>query len=503
MYVDTSHSHRTETVVHSDAAFASVSYLRVQDTELVEKPAGSYGREAVQAALHAPPLLDPLGQRTLAAAQWSGDAEAPAMDAAPSAGDEAPAARVAPAEPSVHRAGAWVAVGDVAGPPTGAFEDEVRACFERLATALAAHGLGMTDLAHVNVSLASQALFPAFNAVYRTYFGAAPPSRACVAVPLGEGGARVLLDAVAHHDTQPPRRRALHVQSRSYWAPANIGPYSQAVCTDHRVWIAGQIGMEPSTLAVPHDAPLQAALALQHARRIVLAVREWSYAPREGYVEGGMCYVAAAHAAALASAVARVWHAANAAGDDDDGDDDVHAHQQSIEDTAWLGEERTPADIPLLIVQLAPDALPKHAAVEWQLTASTGRSQYVPHDDDDEVEAYGTPAHAAGSFVRAEVRCTYRMAYAARLGTAMGVATLAPAPGQADTEDAHAAEVCTRLASALQIRLVHRGEGAAADRLLARLVERRATAHVPALGWGLVGEALTQAADAAALVFLV
>ena len=25
------------------------------------------------------------------------------------------------------------------------------------------------------------------------------------------------------------RREALHVQSTSYWAPANIGPYSQAV----------------------------------------------------------------------------------------------------------------------------------------------------------------------------------------------------------------------------------------------------------------------------------
>ena len=29
--------------------------------------------------------------------------------------------------------------------------------------------------------------------------------------------------------TSTARREALHVQSTSYWAPANIGPYSQAV----------------------------------------------------------------------------------------------------------------------------------------------------------------------------------------------------------------------------------------------------------------------------------
>ena len=37
------------------------------------------------------------------------------------------------------------------------------------------------------------------------------------------------LDCVACHDGSETLRRNLHVQSVSFWAPANIGPYSQAV----------------------------------------------------------------------------------------------------------------------------------------------------------------------------------------------------------------------------------------------------------------------------------
>ena len=31
------------------------------------------------------------------------------------------------------------------------------------------------------------------------------------------------------HEVMPPPREAMHVQSISHWAPANIGPYSQAI----------------------------------------------------------------------------------------------------------------------------------------------------------------------------------------------------------------------------------------------------------------------------------
>jgi len=92
-----------------------------------------------------------------------------------------------------------------------------------------------------------------------------------------------------------PARKALHVQSRSYWAPANIGPYSQAISTPvtppddqyQQIWtvaVAGQIPLIPQTMTLPslesqYDNPektnnelgdfkLHTVLALQHLWRI-------------------------------------------------------------------------------------------------------------------------------------------------------------------------------------------------------------------------------------------
>ena len=71
-------------------------------------------------------------------------------------------------------------------------------------------------------------LFARLNAIYGAYFGSSPPARACVAVNLPEN-IRVKLDCIAYAEKKPGDRQALHVQGLSYWAPANIGPYSQAI----------------------------------------------------------------------------------------------------------------------------------------------------------------------------------------------------------------------------------------------------------------------------------
>ena len=77
----------------------------------------------------------------------------------------------------------------------------------------------------MNVYLSSMSLFAEVNAFYATQFGVSPPARACIAVDL-LGDNRIKLDCFA---CAVPERRALHVQGLSYWAPANIGPYSQAI----------------------------------------------------------------------------------------------------------------------------------------------------------------------------------------------------------------------------------------------------------------------------------
>ena len=91
-------------------------------------------------------------------------------------------------------------------------------------------------------------------------------------------------------------KQGLHVQSMSHWAPANIGPYSQAVSiplqedsdTPRLVYIAGQIPLVPETMqpmeflqqTTNSAFRKQADLALRHATRIgiEMGVKCWNHA---------------------------------------------------------------------------------------------------------------------------------------------------------------------------------------------------------------------------------
>ncbi|KAI1622836.1 hypothetical protein EDD37DRAFT_444481 [Exophiala viscosa] len=133
--------------------------------------------------------------------------------------------------------------------------------------------------------------FASVNSVYSALFRPGepnPPARVTLACGLPddvEVSLSIILDL-------GPRsaRRGLHVQSRSYWAPANIGPYSQAICVPiqrgedvdlnvhdagllETVHMAGQIPLVPHTMQLPvvvsARAFLRAAvISLQHLWRI-------------------------------------------------------------------------------------------------------------------------------------------------------------------------------------------------------------------------------------------
>lgn len=75
--------------------------------------------------------------------------------------------------------------------------------------------------------------YKAINEVYTSWLGKRnPPVRVCVECPLN---VHIVLDATAYKENQEcgdknaHKRHTMHVQSISHWAPANIGPYSQAV----------------------------------------------------------------------------------------------------------------------------------------------------------------------------------------------------------------------------------------------------------------------------------
>lgn len=93
---------------------------------------------------------------------------------------------------------------------------------------LATHNLDLSHCTNINVFLSSMDLFARVNAIYGTFFGVSPPSRACVGVDLPPG-IHIKIDAIAYVEATSTERQALHVQGLSYWAPANIGPYSQAI----------------------------------------------------------------------------------------------------------------------------------------------------------------------------------------------------------------------------------------------------------------------------------
>lgn len=78
-------------------------------------------------------------------------------------------------------------------------------------------------------------LFKEMNTVYGSFFGVGPPARTCVSIKLPMGS-RIMLDCIAFEQTPKSPRIPLHVQSLSYWSPANIGPYSQAIIVS-TIWM--------------------------------------------------------------------------------------------------------------------------------------------------------------------------------------------------------------------------------------------------------------------------
>lgn len=107
-------------------------------------------------------------------------------------------------------------------------EEATSSLLTRLRARLQEDGLALADVRHVNLSVADMAAFGQVNRVYLDFFGQEPPSRVCVQLPLGTR--RLLLECLAiSPDVCPTPAAHMHVQGISYWAPANIGPYSQAV----------------------------------------------------------------------------------------------------------------------------------------------------------------------------------------------------------------------------------------------------------------------------------
>lgn len=93
--------------------------------------------------------------------------------------------------------------------------------------------LKISDIVAVTLYIKDMSNYLSINEVYISRLSNVnPPVRVCVECPLN---IPIVLDALAYKevpqigDKKIHKRHTMHVQSISNWAPANIGPYSQAI----------------------------------------------------------------------------------------------------------------------------------------------------------------------------------------------------------------------------------------------------------------------------------
>ncbi|KAG8823678.1 hypothetical protein FRC17_009262 [Serendipita sp. 399] len=257
----------TELVVLDDKDFATVAYLRIKSAILEEKDS-----EYPESIVQSPSQLDSFGQSLY---------DTPSITPSSQNVQGANYENIASFNKSLLvRRGRWLAIGNVNSlcDASVSLTEEAQRCFQKIKDLLDAEHLDLTDIVHVTALLRTMDDFASFNQVYSTMFGTSPPARACVAVQLPTPY-RISLECIVHETTDKQSRSALHVQGISYWAPANIGPYSQAILIDRTIFISGQIGLIPATMSLPtpSDFRKEIALSLQHAKRIadVLQYQNW------------------------------------------------------------------------------------------------------------------------------------------------------------------------------------------------------------------------------------
>ncbi|KAM5129697.1 diphthine--ammonia ligase isoform 2-T2 [Mantella aurantiaca] len=209
-------------------------------------------------------------------------------------------------------------------------------------------GLQMSDAVLVHLYVQNMDDFAAINAEYGRLFPVAPPARVCVQCCLPRD-TLFKMDVlfwlpVACRDDFATEKIAMHVQSISHWAPANIGPYSQAVRVGGGVFCAGQIALKPCTMQlVPGRIEAESHLSLHHVGRVLDAIAPGT----------SLRHVMVAHCYVTQSSY-------------------IHTALK-----AWKDSFTQQDDTPMLSVVVVP-RLPRGAVVEWHVlaTASDPVSQY-------------------------------------------------------------------------------------------------------------------------------
>ncbi|RAO71381.1 uncharacterized protein BHQ10_007393 [Talaromyces amestolkiae] len=304
-------------------------------------------------------------------------------------------------------------ISNITAPEAGPTADaQMRAITEKLQSLLqnttTQSTISTNDIVFTTVLLRSMADFTPMNAIYVSLFTKPnPPAR--VTVACGDrlpDGVQVMISAVI--DLGPRQKReGLHVQSRSYWAPANIGPYSQAITVPYNpkeegtgslkgglVYIAGQIPLDPPSMEIPggidqtdekwfQNFSLHATLSLQHLWRIGLATKvDWWV--------GAVVFLSRDHRqrgrqkARIASRLWQAIHSRDTAEAEEEADLDIWDIKHGLTEDPRMAQGRpslpnwevlvdgdeSAGHPPCFTVEV--EQLPRNSDIEWQALGTTG-----------------------------------------------------------------------------------------------------------------------------------
>ncbi|KAG0238734.1 ATP binding domain 4 [Actinomortierella wolfii] len=356
-----------ETVIHSDDAFAQVAYLRFKQLEVEEKDEDEINQDWI-AEMNLNPqwdadnIMQPIESHVLLQEELSKTTATTSatVETTPSIiihEWEKNANLWTHAEEALAMSGMRQPMFKISSDNvvcaiggTHAYEtdhdrhmsiaEETSTCLDNVMAKLLKAGLSWQEVVFMQVYVSDMANFGVVNNAYKGYFGINPPPRACVGARLpGKRRIQVSCLAIRKQNNVNGARQTMHVQGMSYWAPANIGPYSQATTHSHHTFIAGQIGMIPSTLdlPVPKSLTKEVAWSLRNLKQIAV-VQQADLQHRTA-----LCIAFVDHPEAL-SPVMSAW-------------------------SSSMADKTAPP--PLLGVCMP--SLPKGAQVEWQVLIHDGK----------------------------------------------------------------------------------------------------------------------------------
>ncbi|XP_002521986.2 diphthine--ammonia ligase [Ricinus communis] len=144
------------------------------------------------------------------------------------------------------------------GNTSTALNEDLKIVLKHMESQLARYGFGWEHVVYIHLYIADMNEFTTANEMYVRFitqekcpFGV--PSRSTIELPLLQVGlGKAYIEVLVANDKS---KNVLHVQSISSWAPSCIGPYSQATLHKEMLYMAGQLGLDPPTMALCSGGP--------------------------------------------------------------------------------------------------------------------------------------------------------------------------------------------------------------------------------------------------------